>query len=122
MTGVPTILAIGESPDCIVCGHGTDVEAVATVRERFPDVPIRYWDKEPDGLAAATATRLGATEYVVPGALEGEALAELRGTLSRVNPGCSATMRSAGWIAPSSGVRVKSKYRIVWWGSSGISY
>jgi hypothetical protein len=29
------------------------------------------------------------------------------------HPGCSATTRSAGWMAPSSGVRVKSKYLIV---------
>jgi PAS domain S-box-containing protein len=63
-----------ERPDCVVCHHDAGVDSVAAVSRRWPGVPVLYCDDESDGTAAAAATRMGATEYVV--------LSELEGTLA----------------------------------------
>ena len=54
-----------DSVDCVVVTDGTDdpLETIAAVRSAAPSTPLIYATAEPDGAAAAAATRAGVTEY-----------------------------------------------------------
>lgn len=57
-----------ETYDGVVCEHrpGTEtgIDALASIRERRPDLPVVLCTAEPDGVVAARATRHDVTEYV----------------------------------------------------------
>lgn len=62
--------------DCVICARGADggadIDLLRHLRERRADVPAILVSPEPDGDLAATATRLGVTEYAPLSRLEAD--------------------------------------------------